>query len=95
ADIVADADAVGLEEGLADRNLSQQVQQWIGAMTEKHRLVLLWRFGLDGTDGATLEEVGSRLGVTRERVRQIQVEALLVLRRRIEEEGLTSESLFG
>ncbi|OAP91329.1 RNA polymerase sigma factor RpoS, partial [Acidithiobacillus ferrooxidans] len=35
ADIVADADAVGLEEGLADRNLSQQVQQWIGAMTEK------------------------------------------------------------
>ncbi|MHB1632781.1 MAG: RNA polymerase sigma factor RpoS [Acidithiobacillus sp.] len=95
ADIVADADAVGLEEGLADRNLSQQVQQWIGAMTEKHRLVLLWRFGLDGTDGATLEEVGSRLGVTRERVRQIQVEALLVLRRRIEREGLTPESLFG
>ncbi|WP_269194863.1 sigma factor-like helix-turn-helix DNA-binding protein [Acidithiobacillus ferrooxidans] len=42
-----------------------------------------------------MEEVGSRLGVTRERVRQIQVEALLVLRRRIEEEGLTSESLFG
>ncbi|OYV72085.1 MAG: RNA polymerase sigma factor RpoS, partial [Acidithiobacillus ferrivorans] len=95
ADIVADADAVGLEEGLADRNLSQQMQQWIGAMTEKHRLVLLWRFGLDGTDGATLEEVGSRLGVTRERVRQIQVEALLVLRRRLEREGLTPESLFG
>ena len=95
ADIVADADAVSLEDGLADRNLSQQMQQWIATMTEKHRLVLLWRFGLDGTDGATLEEVGSRLGVTRERVRQIQVEALLVLRRRLEREGLTPESLFG
>ncbi|HUX19156.1 MAG TPA: sigma-70 family RNA polymerase sigma factor, partial [Acidithiobacillus sp.] len=42
ADIVADADAVSLEDGLADRNLSQQMQQWIATMTEKHRLVLLW-----------------------------------------------------
>ncbi|MHB1582052.1 MAG: RNA polymerase sigma factor RpoS, partial [Acidithiobacillus sp.] len=95
AEIVADVDALGLEEGLADRDLSHQVHQWIATMTEKHRLVLLWRFGLDGTDGATLEEVGSRLGVTRERVRQIQVEALLVLRHYIEREGLTPESLFG
>ncbi|MBU2765326.1 RNA polymerase sigma factor RpoS [Acidithiobacillus ferrivorans] len=95
ADIIADVDALGVEADLADRDLSQQVHQWIATMTEKHRLVLFWRFGLDGTDGATLEEVGSRLGVTRERVRQIQVEALLVLRQRIEEEGLTSESLFG
>ena len=95
AEIVADVDALGLEESLADRDLSHQVHQWIATMTEKHRLVLLWRFGLDGADGATLEEVGSRLGVTRERVRQIQVEALLVLRHHIEREGLTPESLFG
>ena len=94
ADIIADTGTIGVEEGLADRNLSQQMHQWMAAMTEKHRLVLLWRFGLDGTDGATLEEVGARLGVTRERVRQIQVEALLVLRHRIEQEGLTAESLF-
>ncbi|WP_308389953.1 sigma factor-like helix-turn-helix DNA-binding protein [Acidithiobacillus sp. AMEEHan] len=56
--------------------------------------MLFWRFGLDGNDGATLEEVGSRLGLTRERVRQIQVESLLLLRRRIEAEGLDPCTLF-
>ncbi|MBU2720526.1 RNA polymerase sigma factor RpoS [Acidithiobacillus ferridurans] len=95
ADLVADTNAVGVEQRLENQSLSRQVHQWIANMAEKHRLVLLWRFGLDGTDGATLEEVGSRLGITRERVRQIQVEALLVLRQRIEAEGLAPEGLFG
>ncbi|MFA7495604.1 MAG: RNA polymerase sigma factor RpoS [Acidithiobacillus sp.] len=94
SDIIADSSSAGIEADFADRDLSVQVHQWIGKMSEKHRQVLFWRFGLDGTDGATLEEVGHRLGITRERVRQIQVEALLVLRQRIEEEGLTPESLF-
>ncbi len=95
AEVIADHANPGVEAAFADRDLSLQVHQWIRSMSEKHRQVLFWRFGLDGTDGATLEEVGNRLGITRERVRQIQVEALLALRHRIEEEGLTTESLFG
>ncbi len=95
SDVIADAAMPGVETAFADRDLSRQIHQWIGNMSEKHRQVLFWRFGLDGTDGATLEDVGQRLGITRERVRQIQVEALLALRQRIEEEGLTTESLFG
>jgi RNA polymerase nonessential primary-like sigma factor len=53
------------------------------------------RFGLNGDDIATLEEVGDRIGVTRERVRQIQVEALKRLRKILEKEGISVEQLFG
>ena len=52
------------------------------------------RFGLRGYEAATLEEVGREIGLTRERVRQIQVEALRRLRDIMERHGLTGESIF-
>ncbi len=91
---VSDPEVAGPETLLEGQNLAHQVQSWVGGLGEKHRMVVYWRFGLDGSEGATLEEVGERLGLTRERVRQIQVEALLMLRRRIEAEGLEACSLF-
>ncbi len=94
ADMLADADSCGPESTLADKDLNHQLRVWIAALGEKHRLVLQWRFGLDGGESATLEEVGARMGVTRERVRQIQVEALFALRHRLESEGLSAEFLF-
>ncbi len=94
ADVLPDVLTPRIEESLVDRDLSQQVQAWLAAMNEKHRLVLQWRFGLDGGDGATLEEVGERIGLTRERVRQIQVEALQSLRQIMEADGLSAEELF-
>ena len=59
--------------------------------------MLTWeprRFGLRGHDAATLEEVGRAVGLTRERVRQIQVEALKRLRRGMENQGLGADGLF-
>ena len=52
------------------------------------------RFGLRGHESSTLEEVGQEIGLTRERVRQIQVEALKRLREILEKNGLSSEALF-
>ena len=52
------------------------------------------RFGLRGYESSTLEEVGREIGLTRERVRQIQVEALRRLRSIMENNGLSSDSLF-
>jgi RNA polymerase nonessential primary-like sigma factor len=52
------------------------------------------RFGFRGYESSTMEEVGREIGLTRERVRQIQVEALKRLRVIMETEGLTGESLF-
>ncbi len=68
---------------LAAQDLAQRLYTWIGELEERQRLVLYWRFGLDGNDGATLDKVGARMGLTRERIRQIQVEGLLHLKRRI------------
>ena len=52
------------------------------------------RFGLAGFEAATLETVGGQIGLTRERVRQIQVEALRRLREILIREGLSAENLF-
>ncbi len=94
ADVLPDTDGSGPESALADKDLNHQLRVWIAALSEKHRLVLQWRYGLDGGESATLEEVGARMGVTRERVRQIQVEALFALRHRLESEGLSAEFIF-
>jgi RNA polymerase nonessential primary-like sigma factor len=67
----------------------QSMEQWLGRLSAKHRDVLQRRFGLNGHQGATLEEVGNQVGLTRERVRQLQLEALEKLRRMMEREGLT------
>jgi RNA polymerase nonessential primary-like sigma factor len=56
--------------------------------------VVVRRFGLRGHESATLEEVGREIGLTRERVRQIQVEALKRMREIFEANGLSSDALF-
>jgi RNA polymerase primary sigma factor len=60
------------------------LREMVGALDTREATILRCRFGLDGGDERTLEEVGEQFGVTRERVRQIQNIALNKLRRRIE-----------
>ena len=71
------------------------LHDWLAQLNEKQRQVVEQRFGLNGDDVATLEEVGERIGVTRERVRQIQVEALKKLRKILEKEGVSGDQLLG
>jgi RNA polymerase nonessential primary-like sigma factor len=63
-------------------------------LSGKQQEVLARRFGLRGYRMSTLEEVGHEIGLTRERVRQIQVEALKRLRDILEKQGLSGETLF-
>jgi RNA polymerase nonessential primary-like sigma factor len=74
---------------LESDDILQSMSHWLGRLSEKHRDVLQRRFGLNGHQGATLEEVGRQVGLTRERVRQLQIEALQKLRRMMEREGLS------
>ena len=67
----------------------------MGELSDKHQDVLVRRFGLRGHPRSTLEEVGAEIGLTRERVRQIQVEGLARLRRSLEDHGLNPDQLFG
>lgn len=76
---------------LADMRLV--LEHWLGELNDKQRQVVERRFGLYDGDRATLEEVGRELGVTRERVRQIQVEALRRLKKVLRKAGITEETL--
>ncbi|WP_194714828.1 RNA polymerase sigma factor RpoS [Noviherbaspirillum soli] len=70
------------------------VREWLGRMPEKQRVVIMRRFGLDHDDPATLEELALEMGVTRERVRQIQQEALVKLKRALAARGVGKDALF-
>lgn len=93
-DTIADTHASDPATILQDNNLTMSLDSWLDELTEKQREVLSRRFGLRGHEVSTLEEVGREIGLTRERVRQIQVEALKRLRDIMEKQGLNSEALF-
>lgn len=80
-EIVGDADAVDPAENLSDKNLQEEVSDLLRVLDDRERKIIMSRFGLDGGDTRTLEEVGERFGVTRERIRQLQNIALAKLRR--------------
>ena len=69
------------------------VRDWLKHMPEKQRVVVMRRFGLDNEDPATLEELAVQMGVTRERVRQIQQEALVKLKRSLAARGVGRDAL--
>ena len=75
-------------------DLFEKLEMMLDDLSEKHQEVLARRFGLRGYPRCTLEEVGSQIGLTRERVRQIQVEGLARLRRCLEEHGLNADQIF-
>ena len=93
-DTLADEQMVDPAELLQDDNIRECVGSWLNELSDKQREVVVRRFGLDGYEIATLEEVGNQIGLTRERVRQIQVEALKRLRELLERQGLSQDSLF-
>ncbi len=79
---------------LQEEAVHSGINEWLGKLEEKQREVVVRRFGLHGHERSTLEEVGRELGVTRERVRQIQMEALRRLRRIMEGSGYSAETVF-
>ena len=76
------------DEVLAQNKLQNSIFSWIGALPAQQQEVIKRRFGLQGHDKQTLDEVGQLLSVTRERVRQIQLNGLKALRQMMEAEGL-------
>jgi len=81
-------------EAIPQNEMAQQLCNWLQELPEKHRAVLQRRFGLFGHEPDTLENVGKAVGLTRERVRQIQIEGLKQLRAILGREGLGQDALF-
>lgn len=82
-------------EMLQESDLLMSIDDWLDELSIKHREVLTRRFGLRGHSIGTLEDVGKEIGLTRERVRQIQVEGLARMRQLMETQGLSMENVLG
>lgn len=91
---IADSRVSDPSEILQDSNLRNSVNRWLDDLSEKQRDVVVRRFGLRGHETATLEQVGAEIGLTRERVRQIQVEALRRMKEIMRTEGLSQREVF-
>jgi len=84
SDVVEDENAHSPYANLEDKTVTDMLQDMVKHLAPREATILRYRFGLDGGTERTLEEVGAKFGVTRERVRQIQNLALRKLRKMIE-----------
>ncbi len=94
-DIIPDDNNPDPSSILQDESVIQHLDKWLDELEEKQREVVVRRFGLRNHPRGTLEEVGLELGVTRERVRQIQMDALRKLRRILEHSGYSKDNTIG
>jgi len=93
-DVIADEKNEGPECDLQSQDMRNNVIHWLHELNPSQREVLARRFGLLGFDADTLENVGHEIGLTRERVRQIQVEALKRLRNILSQQNISIEAIF-
>jgi RNA polymerase nonessential primary-like sigma factor len=93
-DILQDDAADDPAEVIYDQDMQTNLEHWLSKLNAKQRAVVERRFGLLGYEHSTLEHVAQELGVTRERVRQIQMDALRRLRDILEREGFSVDVFF-
>ena len=91
---IADDNAQLPEDMLQLEEIERHVHEWLGQLNDKQRWVIERRFGLNNFEACTLEDLAVELQVTRERVRQIQMESLRVLRQTLKRRGVSKDELF-
>jgi RNA polymerase nonessential primary-like sigma factor len=91
---IADENSQMPEDMLQHAEVQKHVHEWLEQLNDKQRWVIERRFGINNHDIATLEDLAVDLKVTRERVRQIQMEALRVLRNMLRRKGVSKDQLF-
>ena len=93
------ADGIAADDGQSPETLWSQheiedhMHEWVNELTDRQRAVLERRYGLNDNEVETLEVIADDMGITRERVRQIQMEALQSLRRRLARSGIGRDAL--
>ena len=91
---IADDNAHLPDEMLQLEEIEHHVHEWLTQLNDKQRWVIERRFGLNNCEACTLEDLALELQVTRERVRQIQMESLRVLRQLLRRRGVSKDELF-
>lgn len=93
AEIIADDGSSDPESLLQSSEIGTLLDDWLAQLSERQRIVVERRYGLNGQDVATLDSIATDLGLTRERVRQIQMEGLDRLRKIIKRGNISRDSL--
>ena len=91
---IAAHNSMSPEQELERNNLNAHLDSWLDHLTDNQRTVIAMRFGLRGFDASTLENIGRQIGLTRERVRQIQIEAMKRLAKIAKSENISKELVF-
>jgi RNA polymerase sigma factor (sigma-70 family) len=92
-DTIEDVNADNPLDFVEDLDKFSHVSQWLASLSENEREILVLRFGLDDQEPQTLDTIGRRFGVTRERIRQIEAKSLDKLRRIMEERNAEGQAL--
>jgi RNA polymerase sigma factor (sigma-70 family) len=79
-EVLSDPDAQTALDDIERSRLADQARRGLSRLDDRERSILTWRFGLDGGEEHTLQEIGERLGLSRERARQLEARALAKLR---------------
>lgn len=90
---IADENTLSPDLRLEAEEIAQFVQAWLKQLSDRHRNVIEHRYGLNGSEIHTLEQLAQSLHLTRERVRQIQIEALASLRKILRRNGMSRDTL--
>lgn len=93
ADLLIDVTAEAPEASAVRHELEGRVHEWLSRLSDKQRLVIERRFGLDEREPATLDALATELSLTRERVRQIQQDALARLKRALTAGGIGRDAV--
>jgi RNA polymerase nonessential primary-like sigma factor len=93
-DSLSDEVSLSHEDKMQEYGIKQNITGWVFELPEKQREVICRRYGLCGYEDATLEQVAQELGVTRERVRQIQMDGLKQLKEILKSHGYSFEAIF-
>ncbi|MBH0179665.1 MAG: sigma-70 family RNA polymerase sigma factor [Nitrospira sp.] len=92
-DVIEDPIGLSPDETADGVRRRTELMAWVKELPDKEQTVIVSRFGLDGDEARTLEEIGRQMGLTRERVRQIEMMALVKLRNTIERKTMTQADL--
>lgn len=92
-DVIEDPVGLSPDETADGVRRRAELMTWVKELPDKEQTVIVSRFGLDGDEARTLEEIGRQMGLTRERVRQIEMTALVRLRNTIERKTMTRADL--
>ncbi len=94
-DTMGSGDLHSLAKGFENGEFLKHFRRLVDRLNDKHRVVIIMRYGLGGDDPATLDKVGNKLKITRERVRQLQMDAVKRLKELLACDKIYKEQVFG